>query len=76
MNDTQMCNTGVRLTKRQFAKADRLATSLQVSRNRLIGMLIDSAEVESKPVLSVGLQKNNRQAAQDLTGQSSLAVGA
>lgn len=76
MNDTQMCNTGVRLTKRQFAKADRLATSLQVSRNRLIGMLIDSAEIESKPVLSVGLQKNNRRDAKALAGQSVTAVGA
>ena len=57
-------NTGVRLTLDQLEKADRLAQSLGTTRNRLFGLLIDTAEVQSKPVVSVGLknsaQKRNR----------------
>ena len=53
-------NTGVRLTLAQAAKLEQLATSLRISRNRVFGALIDSAEVESKPVVSVGLKNNGR----------------
>lgn len=68
-------NTGVRLTEAQFAKAARLAQSLGMTRNRLFGMLVDAAEVESQPAISVGL-KNNRNAATKFEPQSSKAVGA
>ena len=54
-------NTGVRLTLDQLEKADRLAQSLGTTRNRLFGLLIDTAEVQSKPVVSVGLAKNSAQ---------------
>ena len=68
-------NTGVRLTLDQLEKAERLAQSLGTTRNRLFGMLIDTAEVQSKPVVSVGL-KNNRCDAQELNRQSITTVGA
>jgi hypothetical protein len=68
-------NTGVRLTLDQLEKADRLAQSLGTTRNRLFGMLIDTAEVQSKPVVSVGL-KNNRRDAQNLTETSITAIRA
>ena len=69
-------NTGVRLTLDQLEKADRLAQSLGTTRNRLFGLLIDTATVESRPAVSVGLAKNNRNAATKLEAQSSKAVGA
>jgi hypothetical protein len=68
-------NTGIRLTPTHVKKLDRLATDMRTTRNRLLGMLIDSAEVESKPVLSVG-EKNNRCDAQELSHQSIATVGA
>lgn len=69
-------STGVRLTLAQADKLDRLAASLRISRNRVFGVLIDSAEVQAIPSVSVGLGKNNRPAASDLTGQSSKTIGA
>lgn len=51
-------NTGVRLTGPQRDKLERLAESLNTSRNRIFGLLIDAAEVQSMPALSVGVQKS------------------
>jgi hypothetical protein len=51
-------NTGLRLPRAQFAKLNDMAKTLNVSRNKMVALLIDGAEVESKPVLSVGLGKN------------------
>ena len=55
----QTNNTGVRLNEAQRAKLDRLAQSLNTSRNRVFGMLLDAAEVQA-PVARVELQKNSR----------------
>jgi hypothetical protein len=68
-------NTGVRMTGAQRAKLDRLAQSLNTSRNRVFGMLLDAAEVQA-PTARVELQKNNRRDASDLTGQSITAIRA
>ena len=54
-------NTGVRLTLDQLEKAERLAQSLGTTRNRLFGLLIDTAEVQSRPAVSVALAKNSAQ---------------
>lgn len=68
-------NTGIRLTPTHVKKLDRLATDMRTTRNRLLAMLIESAEVESKPVLSVG-EKNNRRDASTLTETSITAIRA
>jgi hypothetical protein len=54
----QTNNTGVRLNGAQRAKLDRLAQSLNTSRNRVFGMLLDAAEVQA-PVAKVELRKNS-----------------
>jgi hypothetical protein len=59
MEDRMFVNTGVRMTGAQRAKLDRLAQSLNTSRNRVFGMLLDAAEVQA-PVARVELQKNSR----------------
>lgn len=69
-------STGMRLPRPHFEKLNRMAAALNVSRNKMVALLIDGAEIEQEPVLSVGLGKNNRRAASDLTGQSSTAIGA
>lgn len=48
-------NTGVRLTPSQAKKLDRMAGKLRTSRNRLVGLLIETAEVDTLPVVSVDL---------------------
>jgi|688.fasta_scaffold281735_3 hypothetical protein len=59
MEDRMFVNTGVRMTGTQRAKLDQLAQSLNTSRNRVFGMLLDAAEVKA-PVARVELQKNSR----------------
>lgn len=76
MIERMTINTGVRLTPTQAAKLERLATDMRMPKNRLMGLLIESAEAQTLPSVSVGLEKNNRRAASDLTGQSSTAIGA
>lgn len=58
--DKLQAATNVRLTLQQAEKLERLATTLRVSRNRVFGLLIDSAEIQTQPSVSVGLYKNNR----------------
>ncbi len=45
--------TGFRLTTAQLERANALTSRLGVSRNRLIGLLIDNARIESKPRVTV-----------------------
>lgn len=52
--------TSVRLTTQQVEKLEQLANALRVSRNRIFGLLIDSAEIQAQPSVSVGLEKNSR----------------
>ena len=55
-----MTYTGVRLSKENVERAQALARQLGVSRNRLLEMLIENAQVESQPsiVVSLGQNKN------------------
>lgn len=49
-----MHNTGVRLSHSQFSKAETLARQLGISRNKLFGVLIDNATIQSRMVRTVG----------------------
>lgn len=69
-------NTGVRITPSQAQKLARLAENMRMPKNRLMGLLIDSAEAQTTPSVSVRLEKNNRNAATKFEPQSSKAVGA
>ena len=69
-------NTGLRLTNLQLEKADRLAASLGISRNKTIGLLIEAAEVQTKASVLVGEIKTNRRDAKEFSGQSITAVSA
>lgn len=51
-------NTGLRLPKDKLEKLDFLAKTFNVSRNKMVGLLIDGAEIESIPILSIDLPKN------------------
>jgi hypothetical protein len=59
MKQPLFVNTGIRLSGQQFAKLDNLAQSLNTSRNRAIGWLLDNAVVQA-PTARVELQKNSR----------------
>lgn len=54
MNDS-MINTGLRIPSGHLNRAQELADTLGVTRNRLIALLIEKATVESKPVIKVNL---------------------
>jgi len=71
----EKCTVGISalITQTQDTKSRRLAECLGISRNRLLGLLIDEAEIEGLPSLAIG-KKNNRRAAQDFSGQSSQAI--
>ena len=56
-------------------KLQRMATMLGTSQSDVLRRLVESAEVQSKPTVSVGLQKNTANAASTLTGSSTTAVG-
>ena len=51
-----MIYTGVRLSKQNVERAQCLAKQLGVSRNKLIGLLIERAEIKSQPVINVSLK--------------------
>ena len=40
---------GIRLRKSQYEKTKALASALGVSRNKLWGMLVDAARIETRP---------------------------
>lgn len=52
---TKTVNSGVRLTEQQFSRWKQIAKSLGVSKNRALAILIESAEIESRPSVAVGL---------------------
>ena len=74
MDERMARNTSVRLREGQRNKLDLLSRKLNTSRNRVFGLLIDAAEIQSQPAVSV--EMNNRRDAQNLTGSSITAVGA
>ncbi len=49
-------NTGVRLSDERMAKLVAMAKELSVSRNEVIGLLIDAAKIESRPSIILALQ--------------------
>ena len=51
-----MTYTGFRLSDGHLNRAQELAKQLGVSRNKLIGLLIERAEIKSQPVISVNLK--------------------
>lgn len=52
---TMSVNAGLRISLIQMEKLRDLASQLGVSRNRVIGILIDHAEVESIPAINVSI---------------------
>lgn len=54
----QMAYTGFRLSNEQLNRAQKLAQQLGVSRNKLIGLLIDTAEIKAQPVIEVSLKND------------------
>ena len=68
--------TGVRMTPGQAQKLAQLAKNMRMPKNRLMGLLIDSAEAQALPAVSVRLENNNRCDAQELSRQSIATVGA
>jgi len=69
-------NTGLRLTTLQLEKADRLAASLGMSRNKTIGLLIEAAEVQTKPTVLVGEMKNSSDSAKFSQDASAITASA
>lgn len=50
-------NTGISISREQFKKLEEMAIDLNMSRNKLIGMLIDAAEVVERPKVAVQLEE-------------------
>lgn len=77
MDDELYVSTGLRIKAGQLRRADQLAKTLNITRNRLFGVLIDTAAVQTLPSVSlIGLEKNNRHDAKFSQDQSITAVGA
>ena len=55
----EMAYTGFRLSNEQLSRAQKLAQQLGMSRNRLIGLLIDQAEIKVQPVVEVSLKSKS-----------------
>ena len=51
-----MVYIGFRLSDEHLDRAQKLAKQLGVSRNRLVGLLIERAEIKSQPVIDVNLK--------------------
>ena len=68
----KFATTSVRLTREQMKKMSHMAHSLGVSRNRLFGVLIDSAQVEGRPSVIVNLATNSEHQAVDPMRQGGL----
>ena len=69
-----MVYTGFRLSDEHLDRAQKLAKQLGVSRNRLVGLLIERAEIKSQPVVNVSLGQN-KSAEQTVAGSGAF-VGA
>lgn len=52
-------NTGIRLTPSQYARLTAIAQEMGVKKNHVFGILIESAEVRSRPSADVQLIKNS-----------------
>ena len=67
-------NTGLRLPKPQFAKLNQMAATLNVSRNKMVAILVDAAEVRSRPVVTVQLANENSRSASVSQAECAMAV--
>ena len=63
--------TGVRLTPTQAEKLSSLAENLGVSKNRVLGLLIEEAEDKA----TISLFKKNSRSASAYQGKSATAIG-
>lgn len=50
MEKQRMINTGIYITEQQFERMKQIADILKVSNNRVVGILLDAAEVEAPKV--------------------------
>ena len=71
----EMAYTGFRLSNEQLSRAQKLAQQLGMSRNRLIGLLIDQAEIKVQPVVEVSLVPTNIQPLEKPNARSKRAFG-
>lgn len=54
MEKQRMINTGIYITEQQFERMKQIADILKVSNNRVVGILLEAAEVEA-PKINVRL---------------------
>lgn len=69
------CYTSVRLPKPLHEKWRTIANELGISRNAVISVLLEGAEVKSRPEVNVSLNANSRNA-QAFQGRGATAVSA
>lgn len=50
MEKQRMINTGIYITEQQFERMKQIADILKVSNNRVVGILLEAAEVEAPKV--------------------------
>lgn len=58
--------TSFRLTELQQIKLEQMARQLNISRNRMIGLLVESAAIEQLPVVSIQLRQKETPEGSDL----------
>lgn len=58
MEKQRMINTGIYITEQQFERMKQIADILKVSNNRVVGILLEAAEVEAPKVkVQIGKEK-------------------
>ena len=67
-----MTYTGFRLSDGHLNRAQELAKQLGVSRNKLIGLLIERAEIKSQPVINVSLKNEKSTSVTVVSGTHAL----
>lgn len=65
---------GFQLTEEQLSRAQAVAKRLNISRNRLMGILIDSIEIESEPSIKINLGQNKSAIPTVQAGNGAFAV--
>ena len=65
---------GFQLTEEQLSRAQAVAKRMNISRNRLIGLLIDSMEVEAEPSIKINLGQNKSATPTVQAGNGAFAV--
>lgn len=50
MEKQRMINTGIYITEQQFERMKEIADILKVSNNRVVGILLEAAEVEAPKI--------------------------